>query len=217
MIHKIEKQLIAYKNSNKKLFTTSSFQTHSIVLLHILSRIDHTIPVYCLNTGYLFAETLAYKNTIAEAFGLNIITINPEIPKSQQKDEEGRLLFISNPDRCCHYNKVLPMEPLLAEYDVWINGVRADQSSIRKAMKTEQKAKFDCMRYHPMLEWTNKMIFDYIKTHDLPRHPLDSEGYSSIGCEPCTLIPSLEMMEREARWFGQKKTECGLHTELIEK
>jgi len=217
MLNKIEKHIIAYKNSGKKLFTTSSFQTHSIVLLHILSRIDNTIPVYCLNTGYLFAETLAFKSAVSEAFNLKIIDVIPEIPKSQQKDSEGRLLFVSDPDRCCHYNKVLPMEPLLAEYDVWINGVRADQSSVRKAMKIEQKAKFDCMRYHPMLDWTNKMIFDYIKEHDLPRHPLDAEGYSSIGCEPCTLKPSLEMMEREARWFGQNKTECGLHTELIEK
>lgn len=217
MINKIEKQLIGYKKSSKKLFTTSSFQTHSIVLLHILSKIDNTIPVYCLNTGYLFVETLAYKNTIAQAFGLNIINIIPEIPKSQQKDSEGRLLFVSNPDRCCYYNKVLPMEPLLSEYDVWINGVRADQSSVRKTMKTEQKSKFGCMRYHPMLEWTNKMIFDYIKEYDLPKHPLDAQGYTSIGCEPCTRKLTLEMTERESRWFGQNKTECGLHTELVEK
>ena len=217
MINKIEEQLISYKNSGKKLFTTSSFQTHSTVLLHIISRIDKTIPVYCLNTGYLFGETLEYRNTISSAFGLNVITINPEVPKSLQKDYEGRLLFVADPDRCCHYNKVMPMEPLLVDHDVWINGVRADQSSVRKAMKTEQKAKHGCLRYHPMLEWTNKMIFDYIKEFDLPKHPLDARGYTSIGCEPCTRRPTLEMMERESRWYGQNKVECGLHTELIEK
>lgn len=217
MIDKIEEQINSYKNSGKKLFTTSSFQTHSTVLLHLISRIDNTIPVYFLNTGYLFAETLAYRNIIGEEFGLNIINVNPEVPKSQQKDSEDRLLFIGDPDRCCHYNKVMPMEPLLVDHDVWINGVRADQSSVRKAMKTEQKAKHGCLRYHPMLDWTNKMIFDYIKEFNIPRHPLDAQGYSSIGCEPCTFKPTLETMEREARWFGQKKVECGLHTELIEK
>lgn len=217
MIETIESQIDLYKKLGKKLFTTSSFQTHSIVLLHIISRIDKSIPVYFLNTGYLFSETVNFKNTVAKEFGLNVIIINPEVPKSLQKDSEDRLLFVADPDRCCHYNKVMPMEPLLVDHDVWINGVRADQSSVRKAMKTEQNAKHDCMRYHPMLQWTNKMIFDYIKEFDLPKHPLDALGYSSIGCEPCTRKPSLDMMERESRWYGQNKVECGLHTELIEK
>ena len=109
------------------------------------------------------------------------------------------------------------MNPLLAEYDIWINGIRADQNSNRKSMREEEEAPFDSIRYHPMLAWTNKMIFDYIREFDLPRHPLDKEGYTSIGCEPCTRKPDLEMMERESRWFGMNKTECGLHTELIKK
>lgn len=213
----IKSHIIKYQEDGKKLFTTSSFQTHSIVLLHLLSRIDKSIPVYCLNTGFLFPETMAYKDQLAEEFGLNMIEIKPDVPKSLQKDSEGKLLFASDPDRCCYYNKVQPMDRLLSDYDIWINGIRRDQNANRAKMKVEEKSKFDSIRFHPMLEWTNKMIFDYIREYKLPKHPLESQGYSSIGCEPCTRKPSLEMMEREARWYGMNKTECGLHTELVSK
>ncbi len=216
-LNEIKKHIDRYKEDGKKLFTTSSFQTHSIPMLHLLSRIDKTIPVYCINTGFLFPETVAYKDTIAEAFGIEVLDIKPDVPKSIQKDSEGKLLFASDPDRCCYYNKVQPMDRLLSDYDVWINGIRKDQNANRAQMRVEEKSKFETVRFHPMLEWTNKMIFDYLKEFDLPRHPLDAVGYSSIGCEPCTRKPSLEMMEREARWYGMNKTECGLHTELVSK
>lgn len=213
----IKKQIETYQGDGKKIFTSSSFQSHSIVLLHLLSRIDRSIPVYFMNTGYHFPETLKFRDEIAKEFGLNLISIGSATPKSLQKDESGRLLFTSDPDYCCHINKVVPMDALLAEYDVWINGVRGDQSAVRKAMKVEQPAPHDSVRFHPMLDWTNKMIFDYRKEFGLKEHHLDSQGYQSIGCEPCTRKMDLEMMEREARWFGMNKTECGLHTALITK
>ncbi|MEO9966009.1 MAG: phosphoadenylyl-sulfate reductase [Reichenbachiella sp.] len=213
----IKNHIKKYQEDGKKLFTTSSFQTHSIVLLHLLSRIDKSIPVYCLNTGFLFPETMAYKDQLADEFGLNMIEIKPDVPKSLQKDSEGKLLFASDPDRCCYYNKVQPMDRLLSDFDIWINGIRRDQNANRAKMKVEEHSKFDSVRFHPMLEWTNKMIFDYIREYNLPKHPLEAQGYSSIGCEPCTRKPSLEMMEREARWYGMNKTECGLHTELVSK
>ena len=213
----IKSHILKYQQEEKRLFTTSSFQTHSIVLLHLLSRIDQSIPVYCLNTGFLFPETMAYKDQLATEFGLNMIEVKPDVPKSLQKDSDGKLLFASDPDRCCHYNKVQPMDRLLSDHDIWINGIRKDQNANRAKMKVEEKSKFNTIRFHPMLEWTNKMIFDYIREYDLPKHPLEAEGYTSIGCEPCTRKPSLEMMEREARWYGMNKTECGLHTDLVSK
>lgn len=213
----IKKQIETYQREGKKIFTSSSFQSHSIVLLHILSRIDSSIPVYFMNTGYHFAETLKFRDDIAKEFGLNLISIGSATPKSLQKDEAGRLLFTSDPDYCCHINKVVPMDAILAEHDVWINGVRGDQSAVRKAMKVEQPAPHDSVRFHPMLDWNNKMIFDYRKEFGLKEHYLDSQGYQSIGCEPCTRKMDLEMMEREARWFGMNKTECGLHTALVTK
>ncbi len=216
-ISEIKAKLESYKAEGKKMFTTSSFQTHSLVMLHILSRIDNTIPVYFLNTGYHFPETVSFKDQVKEAFGLNVIETRSSVPRYMQKDHSGKLLFTSDPDHCCYINKTAPTEELLRTYDIWINGVRGDQSSTRKAMKTEQEAPFDTIRFHPMLDWNMKTIFAYIREHNLPRHPLDSKGYLSIGCEPCTRKLDPEMQEREARWFGLNKVECGLHTDLVKK
>ena len=109
------------------------------------------------------------------------------------------------------------MEPYLQQYDIWINGVRADQNAHRANMKEEQATPQRAMRYHPMLPGTKQMIWKYIKENKIPQHPLENEGYTSIGCEPCTrkIDPTMMQDERMARWFGLNKTECGLHTELI--
>ena len=214
----IKNTITNYKTEGKRLFTTSSFQSHSLVLLHILSRIDNTIPVVFINTGYHFPETVEFRDKVVSQFGLkHLIDLKPDTPKFMQKDPQGRLLFTSDPDHCCYLNKTQPVDSLLLRHDVWINGVRADQSATRSAMKVEQPAPHDTIRFHPMLDWNAKMIFQYQKEHDLPKHPLESNGYLSIGCEPCTRKVDPEMIEREARWYGMNKTECGLHTDLVTK
>jgi phosphoadenosine phosphosulfate reductase len=213
----IKNKLTQYEKEGKRLFTSSSFQTHSIPLLHIISRINRHIPVYFLNTGYHFPETIEFRDQIVDRLGLNLKDLKPETPKNMQRDDEGKLLFTSDPDYCCYLNKTQPMEKVLMSHDVWINGVRADQSAVRKSFGLEQPAPFDTIRFHPMLDWNSKMIFDYRKEYDLPAHPLEEKGYLSIGCEPCTRKMDLEMQEREARWYGMNKTECGLHTDLANK
>jgi len=215
-IENIKKNIENYKKDDLKLFVSSSFQTHSIPLLHIISNIDNAIPVMFINTGYLFPETLIFRDKIVKSLDLNLINLTSSISRIYQKDCNGNFLFTSDPDRCCFINKTQPMEPILTEYDVWINGIRADQNANRKSMKTEQDGAFNCKRFHPILDWNNKMIYDYIKQHDLPKHPLDDKGYLSIGCEPCTRKFDLND-ERSARWFGMNKTECGLHTDLVDK
>ncbi len=216
-VAQIQKQLEAYRERGLKLFSTSSFQTHSVVLLHILSQIDRSIPIYFINTGYHFPETVAYRDQIVDRLGLNLRDIYSAVPRNMQKDAAGRLFFASDPDFCCHLNKVQPLDTILPMYDVWINGVRADQSAVRKAMKVEQPAKYGVVRFHPMLDWNSRTIETYLKEHKLPRHPLESQGYLSIGCEPCTRKFDPNMSEREARWFGLNKTECGLNTELVQQ
>jgi phosphoadenosine phosphosulfate reductase len=214
--HEIEKKIGEYKSRGLKLFTSSSFQTHSIVLLHILSRIDKTIPVYFVNTGYHFPETLEYRDEIANLLGLHIKNVFSSTAKINQRDATGKLLFASDPDYCCYLNKVAPLEPALAEHDIWINGVRADQSALRKNFRVEENARFNTIRFHPMLDWNGKMIYQYLNEYNIPKHPLEAKGYFSIGCEPCTR--KMDFNEnREGRWFGLKKTECGLNTELISK
>lgn len=186
-------------------------------MLHLISRFDNSIPIYFLNTGFLFPETIQFKDEISKRWDLKVISVRSSQSRIQQKNEQGRFLYTSDPDYCCYLNKVQPMEPLLASHDVWINGVRADQTAVRKNMAEEQPYSETGIRYHPMLRWTKAMIESYIQEHSIPRHPLDRQGYESIGCEPCTRKIDLDILgdERLSRWFGLNKTECGLHTDLI--
>jgi phosphoadenosine phosphosulfate reductase len=205
-----------YKASGKRMFTTSSFQTHSVVLLHLISRIDPSIPVYFLNTGYHFAETISFRDQVASILGLNVINLNPHVPKTMQRNSGGDLLFTSDPDYCCFLNKVQPVESLFSFYDIWISGVRADQNTFRKQLQEEEPSQQNTIRYHPLLNWTQNAIEKYMLIHKLPVHPLEQKGYKSIGCEPCTR-PAEKADIRNGRWYGMKKTECGLNSELIKK
>ena len=213
-LSQIREQIETYIDRGDRIFASSSFQGHSVPLLHIISTIDRAIPVYYVDTGYLFPETLIFRDRLGELLGLKFIGLRPSVPKSQQRNAEGELMYTWDPDRCCHINKVQPMERILAEYDIWVNGVRGDQSATRKAMQIEQPASFGCTRYHPMLDWSARDIHNYRKEHDLPPHPLEAEGYLSLGCEPCTRKLMDGYDERTSRWFGLKKTECGLNTDL---
>ncbi|MDC0067601.1 phosphoadenylyl-sulfate reductase [Gammaproteobacteria bacterium] len=210
----IIKRIHAYLDAGQKVFTSSSFQSQSLPLLHIISRVDRNIPVYYTNTGFLYPQTVRFADQLKQDLGLNVIALRPGTPKIKQLDTVGRFLYASDPDHCCYLNKVQPLEPVLREHDVWINGVRADQSSVRAAMAEEEPATQNCLRYHPMLNWDSKMVYYYRKYHKLPEHPLEAQGYQSIGCEPCTTKAG-EGNERNSRWFGMNKTECGLNTTLV--
>ena len=212
----IRSQIARFRAEGKKLFATSSFQTHSIPMLHLLSRVDRDIDVLFINTGYHFPETLRFRDQVAKLLGLKLVDVKSQVPRNLQRDANGQLYFTSDPDLCCYLNKTQPVEPALIEYDVWINGVRRDQNANRRDMRVEQRAPHGCLRFHPMLDWSSKMIYDYIREHDLPRHPLEDAGYMSIGCEPCTRKIDLDN-DRSGRWFGLNKTECGLHTDLVVK
>jgi phosphoadenosine phosphosulfate reductase len=216
-LDEIRQRIGDYRARGLKLFASSSFQTQSVPLLHILSVVDPTIPVYMINTGFLFPETLRFRDDLAARFGLEVRTVASAVPKSQQIGPDGRLLFASDPDYCCELNKVLPLAPVLESHDVWINGVRADQSSNRRRFRVEERTPQGAVRFHPLLDWDSRQVEAYLREHSLPRHPLD-EQYLSIGCLPCTRRIDLEVENdpRLARWFGMKKTECGLHTDLVE-
>ncbi len=208
-------KLHAYLDAGKKVFATCSFQSQSLPLLHMISLVDRDIPVYYTNTGFLFPETIGFADRLGIDLGINIIALRPEVTKIKQLDSAGRFLYASDPDHCCYLNKVAPLEPILIEYDIWINGIRADQSEVRAQMAEEESAAHNCMRYHPMLNWDSRMVYYYRKYHNLPEHPLEVQGYLSIGCEPCTTRALGEGNERNSRWFGMNKTECGLNTALV--
>ena len=213
-LSEIQQQLEEFQAQGKRMFASSSFQTNSVVLLHLISRFAPQTPIYFLNTGFLFPETFLFRDMIKAQWGLNIMTLRSIQSRHQQVSGDGRFLFASDPDTCCHINKVLPLEPVLQSHDIWINGVRGAQSATRKAMKKIQPAAHGILRYHPILEWDSRMMYYYIEAHNLPKHPLDDAGYVSIGCQPCTRSYEDDLDGRGGRWAGLNKTECGLHTTL---
>jgi phosphoadenosine phosphosulfate reductase len=212
-LEEISSQLSVFKQEKRTIFATSSFQTNSVVLLHIIARCVPEIPVYMMNTGFLFPETLMFRDRLIREFGLNVVTLKSQTPPLQQRCGQGRFLFASDPDACCHINKIVPLEPIIAQNDVWINGVRGSQSATRKAMKKLQPTQ-RILRYHPLLDWDSRMVYYYLEQNNLPKHPLEDEGFVSIGCRPCTRKWADTLDDRGGRWAGLNKSECGLHTTL---
>jgi len=220
-VQRIADELHTFASDGKRVFATSSFQSNSLVLLHLLSRLAPHVPVYFLQTGYHFPETLRFRRQLAHDLGLDVRDVRSPISRHRQRDSSGRLLFASDPNRCCHLNKVLPLEPILAESDVWVSGVRASQSANRAAMGRTATGRRGILRFHPILDWTARDVHAYVSAHSLPAHPLEVEGYLSVGCAPCTRRPIDEPDlggpeatvdgERAGRWAGMQKTECGLH------
>lgn len=208
-------RLAELRAGKHRIIASSSFQTQSVPLLHLISLHAPETPVYFLDTGFHFPETLEYRDEVSARLNINTVSIQSPVVKTGQLTTCGRLMFTHDPENCCYLNKTLPMEPVLAGADYWITGVRKDQSKVRASFEFESRGPNGVTRLHPMLNWTKRDIWRYVKEHDLPRHPLELKGYDSIGCSPCTQIPVLgDEGNRGGRWRGQKKTECGLHTTL---
>ncbi len=197
-----------FQANNKKYFVSSSFQTHSIPLLHALSKIDSLIKVYFIDTGFHFPETYSFVNHIEKLLKIKVYKVESKTSKLHQQDSNGKFLFCRQPDRCCDINKVKPIEPIASQHDVWISGVRKNQNNNRRTFSKIMVGQNNTLRYHPILEWTNKDVFQYRKLYSLPEHPLEKHGYFSIGCSPCT-NPGSSRSDR--RWSGSQKEECGLN------
>jgi len=169
------------------------------------------VVVLFLDTGFLFSETYRFKEDLEKLLGLNVITLHSGISPHQQIDlNTGLFQYALDTDRCCYVNKVKPLNDFLRSGDVWISGVRRDQTAVRKQMNVLEEGRDGVIKFHPMLDWTQRDIYQYIRENKLPQHPLEAEGYVSIGCIPCTYKWAWGD-ERGGRWVGSKKTECGLH------
>jgi len=185
---------------DKTVVATSSFQTQSLPFLHMLSRSLPQVPILFLDTGFHFPETLAYKDQLVSQLGLNIQVI--EAPKVA--------LYQEDTDACCGLNKVQPLQQALASAQVWLTGIRRDQTSQRQAAQWMSVEPSGLIKICPMLDWTELQIQRYIDRHNLPQHPLTRRGYLSIGCAPCT-EPAVLGASRSGRWAKKEKTECGIH------
>lgn len=198
----------------------TSFQGAGLVVMHTAWANGFRFPVFTIDTGLLFPETLELKAAIESRLGIQIEALVPEQTVDQQAAEYGPELWKTNPDLCCSLRKVIPLQKKLSELDVWITGLRRQQSETRDATKIVELYHFDVLRdryivkLNPMAAWTREDVQAYIREHDLPVNALTAKGYRSIGCRPCTRPTAEGESERAGRWTGFDKSECGIHTFL---
>ena len=200
----------------------TSFQGAGLVAIHHAVSLGLSIPVFTIDTGLLFQETLALKLQLEQFFGIEIESLTPEMSLSDQGREFGQNLWDRNPDLCCTLRKVLPLQKKLSTLDAWVTGVRREQSSNRAKTQTLEIYEFDKLRgkqivkVNPVATWSSQQVWDYIRHHGIPYNPLRDRGFRSIGCSPCTRAVISGEDERAGRWTGFEKTECGIHTFLGE-
>lgn len=200
------RRLYAYFPEQEVLMT-SSFGTKSALLLYFIHRVRPTQAVYFLNTTYHFPETLQYKATLAEQLQLKVVDILPDAERNRLTRETQ--LWASQPERCCHYNKVLPLRAVKEKHQVWISGVMSYQTGSRADLQLFEE-KDGIIKFHPLIDMQEAEFLYYSGLYRLPAHPLEALGYGSIGCTHCTT----KGQGREGRWPGKQKDECGLHVTL---
>ncbi len=189
----------------------SSFGAESVVLLHMLSVMDRSVPVLFLDTEMLFPETLSYQVEVTQRLGLtNVQVIRPDREETFLRDPDGQL-HRSDPDACCALRKTLPLQTALKGYDAWITGRKRFQGAKRMDLEFFESEADLRIKVNPLVHWTRDDVQDYMINNRLPRHPLVSRGFPSIGCAPCTSAVRPGEDPRAGRWRGREKEECGIH------
>lgn len=193
---------------------TCSFQAEDIVVLHLLRRRLPDVPVLFLETGYHFPQTYAFRDQLARDWKLNLVNV---IPTQSVKEQESALgiLYQKDPTRCCQLRKVDPLFQALEPFETWFTGLRREQSITRKNLKKAELHRLPSGRaltkVSPLADWSWGQVWEYTGKHKLAYLPQYDQGYSSIGCQPCTALPEDPNNPRSGRWGG-KKLECGIHT-----
>ena len=201
----------------------TSFQGAGLVMMDLARKNGWPFPVFTLDTGLLFAETIELKKRLEDYFGTTIEALAPDQSVEQQASMHGPELWNRDPDFCCTMRKVLPLQAKLAGLDAWITGLRRQQSDTRAALQIVEVYLFDeqsgreIVKLNPMAKWPREAVWKYLQEQGVPYNPLHDEGYRSIGCWPCTRKAGAEADERAGRWTGFNKVECGIHTFMAKK
>ena len=197
----------------RDLVLTNSFQAEDMVVLHIARQLVPDLPVVFLETGYHFAEIYEYRDRMAREWKLNLINVLPEITVAEQESQFG-ILNQTDASRCCGIRKVKPLFDALESYALWFTGLRREQAKSRASLHEVDNFTLPSgktiRKISPLTEWTAKDVWAYAGRHEIPLVDLYDRGYTSIGCEPCTSLPTDPNDPRSGRWGGQKQ-ECGIH------
>ena len=195
----------------ERLALVSSFGTESAALLKVMADVDPAIPVIFLDTGWLFEETLAYRDTLVATLGLrDVRSIKPH-EQTLSREDPDRELWFSDPDACCRMRKVEPLARALAPFGAWVNGRKRFQGGARATIAVVEDDGIR-LKFNPFANVSRQQIEAIYATANLPPHPLAAMGYLSVGCMPCTSRTSPDEDARAGRWRGRPKTECGIHT-----
>lgn len=209
--------LLAYalEKYHPKIVLACSFGAEDVVLVDIVHRINPTVPLFYLDTDFLFSETYATRDRIIERYQLKpaqVIQVKSLLTPQKQAESYGDALWTSNPDQCCQPRKVEPLTRVLQNYDAWITGIRRDQAPSRaSAGLIEWDQKFKLVKVNPLARWTWTDVWTYIQVYDVPYNTLHDQNYPSIGCTYCTAPVAPGEDPRAGRWKNFTKTECGLH------
>jgi len=191
----------------------SSFGAHSVALLHLVASVDPRTPVIFIDTGKIFGSTHRYREEIVERLGLSDVRVaRPDATMLTAQDTDSGL-WLREPDKCCAIRKVAPLARALSGFDAWISGRKRYQGGARSALPLVE-ADGDRIKINPLADWSRDDVNAYLKHHGLPEHPLVADGFRSIGCMPCTTRVAEGEDERDGRWRGLDKTECGIHLGL---
>lgn len=199
----------------KGLTLSVSFgNAEGMVLLDMLSRLDggDEARIFTLDTGFMFEETVRLREEATGRYGLPIEVVRPKLTVAEQAEKHGEELYGRQPDLCCRMRKVEPQERALRGYGGWITGIRRDQTPQRaRTPVVGWEGRFGVAKVAPLVSWSVEEVRGYARDHDVPLNPLLEQGYTSIGCEPCTNPVAEGEDPRSGRWSGSEKTECGLH------
>lgn len=195
----------------ERLALVSSFGTESAALLKVMADVDPAIPVVFLDTGWLFQETLAYRDTLIRLLGLTDVRSIKPLEETLTLEDPDRDLWFSDPDACCRIRKVEPVARALKPFSAWINGRKRFQGGARADMAVVEQDD-DRLKFNPFANVSREEIEAIYRSANLPPHPLVANGFLSVGCMPCTSRSEAGEDARAGRWRGRGKTECGIHT-----
>ncbi len=197
----------------RRFTMATAFGPEGMVLIHMLAEIAPQTPIFNLDTGYQFAETLELRERVLRRYGIAVEMKQPELTVAEYEAVHGGPLYRTNPDQCCYDRKIRVLHESVRGMHAWASAIRRDQSPDRaKSPIVGWDKKFSLVKVSPLANWTKKDVWDLIVKHDIPYNPLHDQGYPSIGCQPCTRSILFGEDERAGRWSGFAKTECGLHT-----
>ncbi len=194
----------------------TSFQPAGVAILHLAKANKLRLPAFSLDTGLLFRETIELKSALQDHLNIRIESLLPDLSLTEQAKVHGDKLWEKNPDLCCELRKVQPLNRKLRSLDLWITGVRRDQSAQRTLTPILELAWREdgsiVWKLNPLADWNRDRVWKYLRENQLPYNALHDRGYRSIGCSVCTRPTSASDDDRAGRWPGLAKTECGLHT-----